>query len=210
MNARLAHVIVLAAVLLLPFPSAQTHAQSRAQSRWDLTTQARKAYDNGEFAEAERDFRELTRRDPSDPYAQFFLGQSFFRQGKFAGAVVPYEKARELETSGKKLTSDQHRILVDQLAIAYGMSGSLTKVRTLLEGAIRQDPDYPLNYYNLACAYAEEGKKTKVLANLRLAFQHKDHILKGEHMPDPRNDDSFKKYVHDEEFIKLISELGYN
>jgi hypothetical protein len=94
--------------------------------------------------------------------------------------------------------------------IAYGISGNLKKVHTLLEDAIRQDPDYPLNYYNWACAFAEEGDKDKMLTNLSTAFQHKEHVLKGEQMPDPRSDDSFQKYVHDDEFVKLMKQLGYN
>ena len=75
---------------------------------------------------------------------------------------------------------------------------------------IRLDPDYPLNYYNLACAFAGEGDKAKMLANLSTAFQHKDHVLKGERMPDPRSDDSFQKYVHDDDFVKLMKQIGYN
>jgi hypothetical protein len=78
-----------------------------------------------------------------------------------------------------------------------------------LESAIRDDPEYPLNYYNLACAYADEGDKGKVLTNLSLAFEHKKHVLKGEQMPDPRTDSSFQKYVRDEDFIKLMAKLGY-
>jgi tetratricopeptide (TPR) repeat protein len=108
------------------------------------------------------------------------------------------------------LNSEQHHILIDQLVTAYGISGNLQEVHTLLDEAIRQDPDYPLNYYNLACAYASEGDKPKMLANLSLAFQHKDHVLKGEEMPDPRTDDSFQNYIHDPDFVKLMKQLGYN
>jgi hypothetical protein len=66
-----------------------------------------------------------------------------------------------------------------------------------------------MNYYNLACASAEEGNKNKVLANLSLAFQHKANVLKGERMPDPRNDSSFQRYIRDDDFIKIMNKLGY-
>ena len=36
---------------------------------------------------------------------------------------------------------------------------------------INQDPEYPLNYYNLACGCAEEGNKNQALANL--SFERK-------------------------------------
>jgi tetratricopeptide (TPR) repeat protein len=167
-------------------------------------------YQAGQFAPAEKDFREVTNADTFNIFAEFYLGQSLFMQKKYAESVGPYEKARELEASGKKLSSDQHRILVDQLVIAYGVSGNFKKVHDLLEDAIRHDPEYPLNYYNLACAFAEEGEKAKMLANLSTAYQHRDHVLKGEQMPDPRSDDSFQKYVHDDDFIRLMKLLGYN
>jgi hypothetical protein len=66
-----------------------------------------------------------------------------------------------------------------------------------------------LNYYNLACVFAEDGNKGKMLANIELAFQHKDHVLKGERMPDPRSDSSFQKYVQDDDFVKLMKALGF-
>jgi predicted Zn-dependent protease len=167
-------------------------------------------YKVGQYAAAERDCRQIIKQNPSNILAQIYLGQSLYMQKKYAEAIAPFEKARELEASGMKLNSDQHHILTDQLVIAYGISGNLKKVHALLDEAIRQDPDYPLNYYNLACAFAGEGDKPKMLANLSLAFQHKDHMLKGEHMPDPRSDDSFQSYVHDADFVRLMKQLGYN
>lgn len=183
-------------------------AQSSA-AKDKLAEQAQQEYRAKKFAEAERDFRELTVRHPSNIYLQIYFGQTLFEQQKFAESLRPFEKAFDLERAGNKLTSDQHRILVDQLVMAYGMSGDLKKARALLDGAIRQDPEYPLNYYNLACAFAEEGDKNQALANLSLAFQHKDNVLKGEKMPDPRTDSSFEKYVRDEDFIKLMKQFGY-
>ena len=77
-----------------------------------------------------------------------------------------------------------------------------------MNATIRQDAQYGMNYYNLACAYAAEGDKGKVLASLGLAFQHKDHLLKGEQLPDPRRDDSFQKYTGDPDFIALMRANG--
>jgi predicted Zn-dependent protease len=80
-----------------------------------LIEQAHHEYSAGKFAEAERILREITKREPSNIYAQVYLGQALFRQQKYAEAVVPFEKARALEAGGSKLSSDQRRILVDQL-----------------------------------------------------------------------------------------------
>jgi predicted Zn-dependent protease len=198
---------LIAPVLLLN--SLVCFAQNSQPDDKLLTGKAQHEYAAKKLAEAERDFRELTLRHPSSVYMQIYLGQTLFEQQKFAESLRPFAKALDLERSGNKLTSDQHRILVDELVMAYGMSGDLKKARALLDDAIQQDPEYPLNYYNLACAFAEEGDKSRALANLSLAFEHKDNVLKGEKMPDPRADSSFQKYVRDDDFIVLMKKLGY-
>lgn len=175
-----------------------------------LATQAEKEYAAGQYSEAERDFSELVKLEPANIFAYLYLGQSLFRQQKYVESLAPYEKARELETAGAKLTTTQGRILTDQLVMAYGISGDLKKSRAVVQAAIKSDPDYPLNYYNLACISAEESDKTGVLANLSLAFQHKDQMIKGDKMPDPRADSSFQKYLRDPDFEKLMKELGYS
>lgn len=185
-----------------------TCSGQEVESKDPLSDRALKEFRNKDYRAAERDLREVTKLDPSNIYAQVYLGQTLFQQERFADAVPVFQKARDLEKGGKKLNSVQHHILTDQLVMAYGISGDFKKAHALLDEAIREDPEYPLNYYNLACAYAEEGDKTKVLANLSLAFQHKDHILKGEQMPDPRADSSFQKYSRDPDFIGLMGRLG--
>jgi predicted Zn-dependent protease len=174
-----------------------------------LSERALQEFRAGKYNEAARDFREIVKADPANVYAQVYLGQTLFKEEKYADALGPYEKARALEKSGKALSSDQHRILVDQLVMAYGVSGQVKKAHELLDEAIPQDPEYPLNYYNLACAFAEDGDRGKMLANLSIAFQHKDHVLKGEQMPDPRSDSSFQKYVRDDDFVKLMKAFGF-
>ena len=99
----------------------------------------------GDFAAAERDFRELTKADHGSLFAYSYLGHSLFHQRKFNEAIVPYERARELERTGSKISETEHRILVDQLVMSYGIGGQLPKAHKLLEEAIRQYPGYPLN-----------------------------------------------------------------
>src|SRR5271170_83916 len=120
MNYCLRLVLVVSFVAL--FAADLCFAQG-SQSKEKLLEQARQEYVAGKFADAERDLRELVKHDPADIDAQAYLGHALFKQEKYADAVVPYEKARELEASGSKLSSDQHRVLIDQLAMAYGISG---------------------------------------------------------------------------------------
>src|SRR5438067_1913366 len=88
--------------LSLFYASALCSAQS-SESNQQLAEQAQREYVAGKFPDAERDFRELTKREPSNIYAAAYLGHSLFRQEKYDDAVAPYEKARDLERGGKKL-----------------------------------------------------------------------------------------------------------
>jgi tetratricopeptide (TPR) repeat protein len=196
---------VLTAVVVFSLGAICLHAQ---RSETDSFQKATQLYQSGQLAEAEQSFREIVRRDPTNIAAQMRLGQTLFKEEKFAEAIAPYEKVRALEKEGTKLTLTQHRILGDQLAMAYGISGRTADSRALLQELVRTDPGYPLNYYNLACASADENDKTGVLKNLSLAFQHKDQVLPGEQMPDPTTDPSFKKYAQDADFKALIARLG--
>jgi predicted Zn-dependent protease len=169
---------------------------------------AQRLYESGKLLEAEKIFTEITRDHPTNVAALMYLGQTLFKEEKFAAAIIPYEKVSVFEKTGTKLSLTQQRILRDQLAMAYGLSGRSSDAKALLEASVRTDPGYPLNYYNLACVSADENDKSGVLKNLSLAFQHKDQILPGEQMPDPATDPSFKKYTEDADFKALLDLLG--
>jgi predicted Zn-dependent protease len=193
-----------AIVAMMLLSGISVHAQKPES---EMLRDAQRQYDSGKFADAEKGFAEITREHPDNIAAQMRLGQTLFKEEKFAAAVVPYEKVQALEKSGTKLTLTQHRILSDQLAMAYGISGRSADAKALLQESVRTDPGYPLNYYNLACVSADEDDKAGVLKNLSLAFQHKDQVLPGEQMPDPASDPSFKKYAQDADFRVLLDQL---
>ena len=83
--------------------------------------------------------------------------------------------------------------------MSYGMSGDIPKARALFEAAIAKDPDYPLYYYNLACADARK--------HLQQAFKRKANVIRGETMPDPTKDDSFPPYRSNKHFWTFIENL---
>ena len=87
------------------------------------------------------------------------------------------------------------------------MSGDLKGSRAVAEQAIAADPDYPLNYYNLACADAEAGNAAQARVHLEQAFARKANVLKGESMPDPATDDSISKLKGNAEFWAFVQGL---
>jgi tetratricopeptide (TPR) repeat protein len=95
----------------------------------------------------------------------------------------------------------------DQAGMSYGISGQVAQARRIFEQGIAEDPDYPMYYYNLACADAGEKKLAEAKAHLQKAFDRKANVLPGEAMPDPTQDDSFLPYRSDKEFWAFIEQL---
>ena len=93
-------MIVVAATILSS--GASLHAQ---RSEVDSFQNAKRLYDGGRLAEAERSFLEITRHDPSNIAAQMYLGQTLLREEKFAEAIAPYERVRVLERAGTPWTA---------------------------------------------------------------------------------------------------------
>ncbi|MFH0878741.1 MAG: tetratricopeptide repeat protein [Lentisphaerota bacterium] len=137
----------------------------------------------------------------------FNYGNRFYTMRQFAAAIPLYEKAIGLEKANSTLDPMYWKVLVDQLGMAYGMSGELEKSKTLYEWAITQDPNYPMFYYNLACTWAEMDNLDEALKILPLAFENKTNMLPGEVLPNPRHDSSFRKYLSDKRFTDALEQL---
>jgi tetratricopeptide (TPR) repeat protein len=136
----------------------------------------------------------------------------------FAYAQILYENeqyeaaAPMFEESLSKLNDAQdkikwRRVATDQAGMAYGIAGNIPKARALFNAAIAKDPDYPMYYYELACADAEEKKLDDARTHLQQAFARKANVIAGETMPDPTKDDSFLPYRNNKEFWTFLESL---
>jgi tetratricopeptide (TPR) repeat protein len=138
----------------------------------------------------------------------FLYAQILYQHGMYKAAAPVFEQAlTQLESAGRHDTKTMRRVTTDQAGMAYGMSGDIAKSRALFEAAIAKDPDYPLYYYNLACADAEEKKLADAQVHLQQAFARKANVIPGESMPDPMKDDSFLPYRDNSEFWKFVEGL---
>jgi len=94
--------------------------------------------------------------------------------------------------------------------MSLGMSGDAKNSRAVAEKAIAADPDYPINYYNLACADAEQGNAIDAKTHLQQAFDRRANVLKGESMPNPTKDDSLLTLKKDKAFWAFVLALSKN
>jgi tetratricopeptide (TPR) repeat protein len=134
--------------------------------------------------------------------SQYYLKRDFHEAAKF------YQKALDLEKQKRTLPSDVFRVLVDNLGMAYGISGKLDRAKETLAYGIAQDPEYPMFYYNMACTYGEMDKMEAALEQLRLAYKYRANMIAGEGpLPNPLTDDSFRKFVGNETFVQAVREM---
>jgi len=139
---------------------------------------------------------------------QLFLeGSVYFRANDFQKAIDPYRRALELEKKDPKLDHDLWRVLVDNLGMAYGISGDLNHAEEVYNYGLSKDPQYAMFFYNMACVSAERGDMDKTMAYLQKAFGFKANMIQGETIPDPRRDDSFQKFMSNDRFRKFVDSL---
>jgi hypothetical protein len=138
----------------------------------------------------------------------FSEGSRFFIRQDFQGAIGPYQAALDLEKKQRKLSPNYWRILVDNLGMAYGISGDLDRAEETFDYGVSQDPGYPMFYYNLGCTYAERNDMDRTMEFLKKAFSLKANPIPGESMPDPRRDDSFQRFMSNPQFRQFLDTLN--
>jgi tetratricopeptide (TPR) repeat protein len=140
----------------------------------------------------------------------FLYAQILYQHHMYGPAAPVFEKALVKLNEDSSSTKTMKRVITDQAGMSYGMSGNIGKARAIFEKAIAADPDYPLYYYNLACADAEEKNLAGAKKHLQEAFDRKANVIAGEKMPDPSQDDSFLPYRNNKEFWTFVEGLSTN
>jgi len=149
-------------------------------------------------------FEEGIRRTSMD---YFLSGSAYYRNRNYKSAIGPYQKSLDLEKQDPKLEQSLWRVLVDNLGMAYGITGDLDNAQAVFEYGLTKDSTYPLFYYNLACTWAERNDMEKAMTYLEKAFSYKANVIPGEQMPDPRKDDSFQRFMKNDKFREFVVSL---
>jgi len=136
------------------------------------------------------------------------IGNALYRQSNYAQAIPAYQKAFELEKVEPQLDRNLWRVLIDNLGMAYGMTGQLKEARATFEQGIQADPAYPMFHYNLASTFAGMNDLDHAMQSLATAFRYRKKQHPGEKgMPDPRRDSSFQRFMKNKTFRALVKDL---
>ena len=134
-------------------------------------------------------------------------GSVYYLKGDYKRAIPPYQKALDLEKQERKLEKKFWIVLVDNLAMAYGISGDIKRSQEVCMYGISVEPTYPLFYYNMACGYGELDDEQNAIKYLRPAFKYKANMMPGERLPDPMTDSSFARFRDSETFKAALKEM---
>lgn len=134
-------------------------------------------------------------------------GSALYLQRDFKAATIPYQKALTLEKAKPTLDKTMWRVLVDQLGMAYGISGDLKKAKETFDYGLEKDPKYPMFHYNMACTYGEMNDPDKAIVYLKQAFEYKTNMNKGEKLPNPFTDSSFQRFMNNDKFVSALTEI---
>ena len=148
---------------------------------------------------------------PAPPNSKELLnmGNALSRQYEYARAIAPYQKAFELEKAEPQLDRTLWRTLIENLGMAYGMTGHLKEAKAIYEEGIQADPTYPMFHYNLACTFADMNDLDHAMQSLKTAFRHRKNQNSGETvMPDPRQNLSFQRFMKHDIFRNLVNDLA--
>jgi hypothetical protein len=152
---------------------------------------------------------ESYRLDPSyaPQFKDFFMyAQILYKHQMYKAAAPIFEQALA-KLGDDNAQQTMRRVTTDQAGMSYGMSGDIPRARAIFEAASAKDPDYPMYYYNLACADAEEKDLPSARVHLQDAFARKANMISGENMPDPTKDDSFTPFKSDKDFWAFVEGL---
>jgi len=152
----------------------------------------------GNFKEAEREFRLSISLDPGDQERRGNLGLALLKQGKVEESLTEFETA-------VRAAGDEQFKWQTHLATALHTLERFDEAQVSYLKALALNPEYPLVHYNLACLYAQMGRKAHALEELkeaeRTGFKNKELI---------RGDPDLANLLGDPEFEALATEWAGN
>jgi tetratricopeptide (TPR) repeat protein len=141
-------------------------------------------------------------------FLYIFRANKFYVDRDYATAASVYQKALDLETQHRSLPRDTFRMLIIALGASYSLDEDMDKAKATLELGITEDPEYPLFYYIMAHIHAGRGELNETLEQLRLAYKYKDNMIPGDDpLPDPLQDEFFRRFWQDPEFVRAVREM---
>ena len=159
------------------------------------------------IAGAEKLIRDAIKEDPQSIDAHDMLATLLVGTQRYSLAAQEYGQVLELDAQQKKLSNVDKRRVIDGQAVSYAESGDLQRAKSIYTAALKDDPDYAMYNYNLACVYAELHDLDSAIPYLKKSWEKRDTLPPDATFPDPRQDSSFRPYVNDPKFQDAVRNM---
>ena len=198
------------ASILLTFPNGSRHLYQYSGSG-DQCASIQVYSDKGATLDLADARSLLARQSYSPTYAptptdKYTYAGILYRTKQYQAAIPVYQDFLSALPPSKD-TLPARRVAADNIGTAMRNTGDVAGARRVFADAIHNDSGYPLHYYNLACADADQGDAKSARNHLKQAFQRKKNLLPGESLPNPTTDDSLLKLKNDQQFWTFVQSL---
>ena len=173
----------------------------------DKIKKADAEFARGNVNGAEKQLRQAIEEDPSSIDAHNALAILLQATKRNSQAALEYRRVIELDDQQKKLSESERRIAIDNMGVSTALGGDLSRAKQIYLDALKNDPDYAMFNYNLACVYAEQNDLDSALPYLKKSWEKRDTLPSSMRYPDPRGDSSFKQYLNDRRFQDAVRDI---
>jgi tetratricopeptide (TPR) repeat protein len=168
----------------------------------DLRSHGIAAYHNGDYHSSIACLSKALKDGDRNHDTYFYLADSFFLCGE---GQPPGESRTRQFLQMQAVACEGHGMHPSNTAIAksYGLAclkvGNLQQAEEIFQALVRQQPDFVVARYNLACVYAQQRSKSRLMQALREVFD-----ANREFRYLARLDCDFDPYWNDESFQRLL------
>ncbi|MCB1764564.1 MAG: tetratricopeptide repeat protein [Candidatus Competibacteraceae bacterium] len=131
------------------------------QDQWFLL--AYQAHQTGNLDEAERQYRRILRKQPTDAETLFLLGTLCLQQERYMEAIKLFSQARKLRP--------RHAETLNNLGLAFYKIKNFIAAQDCFEKAIVEKSDYAAAYSNLSLIFEEHGSIEEAIAGYTRAIE---------------------------------------
>ncbi len=117
---------------------------------------ANKAYEQGNYAKAEQEYRAALKSNPNNPKLLFNLGNSLARQKKFDQALSTYDQFKKLVNDpSEKAKADYN------MGNVYAEQKKWSQALSMYRHSLLSNPNDPQTKYNYELAYHQQKQQQK-------------------------------------------------
>ncbi len=186
-----------------------TLANAQSKESIDKLNKARREMESpqGNPVKIEKLLKESIKASPDYIDAHHELANFYSIMRRFEDAANEFKTTKTLDDTQHKLSRGDRDAVLDGLGVSLAQARHMDDALAVYKSALAENPNYALFEYNLACVYAEKGDLDSAIPHLKKSWEIRDTLPRGQQFPDPRKDDSFRRFWNDPRFQRAVENM---